>query len=43
MIRVLLVDDDDLRRAGLALILNAADGIEVLGEAATSGKAILDA
>ncbi len=43
MIRVLIVDDDDLLRAGLALILNAAEGIEVLGEAATGEKAVLDA
>ncbi len=43
MIRVLLCDDDDLLRAGLSLILSAADGIEVIGEASSGQKAILDA
>ncbi len=32
-IRVLLVDDDDLMRAGLRAILSSDDGIEVVGEA----------
>jgi DNA-binding NarL/FixJ family response regulator len=40
MIRVLLVDDDDLVRAGLAMILDAADDIKVVGEAATGAEAI---
>ncbi len=34
MIRVLLVDDDALVRAGLTMILQAADDLEVVGEAA---------
>jgi DNA-binding NarL/FixJ family response regulator len=33
MIRVLLVDDDALVRAGLAMMLDGAHGIEVVGEA----------
>ncbi|MFJ4409520.1 response regulator [Streptomyces sp. NPDC088910] len=32
MIRVLLVDDDPLVRAGLKMMLRGADGIEVVGE-----------
>ena len=40
MIRVLLVDDDELVRAGLAMILDAADDIKVVGEAATGSEAI---
>lgn len=34
MIRVLLVDDQDLFRAGVKVILDAQDGIEVVGDAA---------
>ena len=34
MIRVLLVDDDALVRAGLLMMLDGADGIAVVGEAA---------
>ncbi|MFI7104202.1 response regulator [Streptomyces sp. NPDC050161] len=34
MIRVLLVDDDALVRAGLKMMLRGADGIEIVGEAA---------
>ena len=32
-IRVLLVDDDALVRAGLSMMLDGADGIDVVGEA----------
>ena len=32
-IRVLIVDDDALVRAGLAMLLAGAEGIEVVGEA----------
>ncbi len=32
-IRVVLVDDDHLVRAGLRLLLSGDDGIEVVGEA----------
>ena len=34
-VRVLIVDDDDLMRAGLRGVLTSDDGIEVVGEAAT--------
>jgi len=34
LIRVLIVDDDPLVRAGLTMMLDGADGIEVVGEAA---------
>ena len=40
MIRVLLVDDDELVRAGLAMILDAAEDIKVVGEAATGSEAV---
>jgi DNA-binding NarL/FixJ family response regulator len=40
-IRVLVADDQDLVRAGLRMILDAQDGIEVVGEAA-DGAAALD-
>lgn len=40
MIRVLLVDDDDLVRAGLVMILDAAVDIEVVGEAGSGSEAI---
>ena len=39
-IRVLLVDDDALVRAGLRLILSAADDVEVVGEAADGADAV---
>lgn len=40
MIRVLLVDDDNLVRAGLAMILDATDDIKVVGEAGSGSEAI---
>jgi DNA-binding NarL/FixJ family response regulator len=40
VIRVVLVDDDALVRAGLKLILSAADDIEVVAEAADGGAAV---
>jgi DNA-binding NarL/FixJ family response regulator len=40
-VRVLLVDDDDLMRAGLRAVLSSDDKIEVVGEAA-DGRAALD-
>ncbi|MEU4209406.1 response regulator transcription factor [Streptomyces sp. NPDC026206] len=44
MIRVLLVDDDALVRAGLRMMLASADDIEVVGEAADGGavEALVD-
>ena len=42
-IRVLVADDYGAIRAGLAMILNDADGIEVVGEAADGGAAIAQA
>jgi DNA-binding NarL/FixJ family response regulator len=39
-IRVLLVDDQELVRAGFAMILSAAEGIEVVGEAADGAQAV---
>ncbi len=42
-IRVLLVDDQALVRAGFAMILSAADDLEVVGEAADGQEAILAA
>jgi DNA-binding NarL/FixJ family response regulator len=39
-IRVLLVDDDDLMRAGLRAVLSSDDGIEVVGEAADGHAAV---
>ncbi|KUO12816.1 response regulator [Streptomyces sp. DSM 15324] len=38
-IRLLLVDDDPLVRAGLRLMLGGADDIEIVGEAADGGQA----
>jgi DNA-binding NarL/FixJ family response regulator len=40
MLRVLLVDDDPLVRAGLRTILSSADDIEVVGEAGDGAAAI---
>ncbi|MEV4078489.1 response regulator [Nonomuraea fuscirosea] len=40
MIRVLVVDDQILIRAGLAALLRAAPGVEVAGEAATGEDAV---
>jgi len=39
-IRVLVVDDQDLVRAGFCVILAAADGIEVAGEAGNGADAV---
>ena len=39
-VRVLLVDDQELVRAGFRLILDSADGIEVVGEAADGAQAV---
>ncbi|GAA4737855.1 response regulator transcription factor [Amnibacterium soli] len=39
-IRVLLVDDQELVRVGLRMVLDAADGLEVVGEAADGAAAI---
>jgi len=39
-IRVLLVDDDDLMRAGLEALLSTDQTIEVVGEAADGGAAV---
>jgi DNA-binding NarL/FixJ family response regulator len=39
-VRVLLVDDDALVRAGLRLILSAADDVEVVGEAGDGTDAV---
>jgi DNA-binding NarL/FixJ family response regulator len=41
-VRVLLVDDDDLMRAGLRAVLSSDETIEVVGEAG-DGRAALDA
>lgn len=40
MIRVLIVDDDPLVRAGLRFILGAADDLEVVGEASEGAEGI---
>jgi DNA-binding NarL/FixJ family response regulator len=43
MIRVLIADDDDLMRAGLAELLTADPGIEIIGQAATGRAAVAHA
>ena len=40
VIRVLLVDDDPLVRAGLRMILSSADDLDVVGEAADGADAV---
>ena len=40
VIRVLLVDDEQLVRSGLRMILESAGDIEVVGEAADGGGAV---
>jgi DNA-binding NarL/FixJ family response regulator len=42
-IRVLVVDDQDLVRAGFCVILDAADGIAVVGEAGNGADAVAQA
>jgi DNA-binding NarL/FixJ family response regulator len=39
-VRVLLVDDDDLMRAGLRAVLSSDDSLEVVGEATTGRHAV---
>jgi DNA-binding NarL/FixJ family response regulator len=39
-VRVLLVDDDDLMRAGLRSVLSSDDTIEVVGDAGDGGEAL---
>ncbi|MCP4961965.1 MAG: response regulator transcription factor [Actinomycetia bacterium] len=41
MISVVLVDDDELMRAGIRLILNRTDGIEIVGEASNGASALV--
>ena len=43
MIRVLLVDDQELIRTGFRLVLEAEDDIEVIGEAGDGAQAIIEA
>jgi DNA-binding NarL/FixJ family response regulator len=42
-VRVLLVDDDDLMRAGLKAVLSSDDAIEIVGEAGNGRTAIKEA
>ena len=42
-VRVLLVDDDALVRAGLGMILSSSDDVEVVGEAADGADAVATA
>lgn len=39
-VRVVLADDHTLFRAGIRAVLDAADGVDVVGEAATGGDAL---
>ena len=39
-VRLLLVDDDDLVRTGLKMILETEAEFEIVGEAATGGEAL---
>jgi DNA-binding NarL/FixJ family response regulator len=41
MIRVVLADDQELLRAGFRMVLDAQDGIEVVGEAGDGDEAVL--
>jgi DNA-binding NarL/FixJ family response regulator len=43
VIRVLLVDDDELVRTGLSMILDSADDIEICGQASSGRDGIEDA
>ncbi len=43
MIRVLIADDQDLVRTGFQMILDATDGIDVVGEAANGREAVTKA
>lgn len=40
MIRVLIADDDELLRAGLTMLIEVADDIEIIGEASNGTEAI---
>ena len=40
MIKVLVVDDQELFRRGLVMLLNAVDDIEVVGEAGDGAEAV---
>jgi DNA-binding NarL/FixJ family response regulator len=40
MTRVLIVDDDDLMRAGLAAVLSSDPTIAIVGEASTGREAV---
>jgi DNA-binding NarL/FixJ family response regulator len=40
MIRVLVVDDHELLRHGLAMLLNSAEGVELVGEARDGNEAV---
>src|SRR5262245_4867756 len=42
-VRVLLVDDDDLMRAGLKAVLSSDAGVEVVGEAGDGRDAVVQA
>ena len=41
MIRVLLVDDQELLRTGFRMVLEAQDGIVVVGEAGDGDEAVV--